>query len=171
MTNLQNFLDLIAFSEGTSTSRWTQNYGYDILVGGVDDKVLQDHIFTDYTTHPFVTRPAKMIRRVPLLYSTAAGRYQIIRPTWEALQTDLGFKNFDKFAQDCMAVELIRQHGALEYIQSGVIEPAIFICSKIWASFPGNNYGQPGGHTMVALLTKYASIESTQSKTTDQQII
>ena len=33
---LKSFLDLVAWSEGTSTSTHTQNDGYDVVVSGVD---------------------------------------------------------------------------------------------------------------------------------------
>ena len=40
-------------------------------------------------------------------------------------------------------------------IESGDIQGAITACSNIWASLPGNDYDQPGGHAMEALLAQY----------------
>ena len=45
---LKAFFDLIAFSEGTSTSPYTKNDGYDIIVDGLNSP----HIFEDYRGHP-----------------------------------------------------------------------------------------------------------------------
>jgi muramidase (phage lysozyme) len=66
--------------------------------------------------------------------------------------------NFEPFCQDCVAIELIKEHGALDAVQGGLIEQAIFLCSKVWASFPGNDYGQSGGHTMEVLEAKFKTI-------------
>ncbi|EFK8618523.1 glycoside hydrolase family 104 protein, partial [Escherichia coli] len=48
--NVKAFLDALAWTEGTSTSRYTKNDGYDIIVDGIDSP----HTFTDYSTHPAV---------------------------------------------------------------------------------------------------------------------
>jgi muramidase (phage lysozyme) len=162
-SNIKLFLDLIAYSEGTSTSKWTQNNGYDVLVGGSHDQA-GDHVFTNYSRHPFESRAPKIVRSTPLLVSTAAGRYQIILPTWKQLRLVLHLDSFNEFAQDCCAVELLKEHGAIEQIQAGAIEPAIYLTSRIWASFPGNDYGQ-GGHSMETLLTKYNELQSFVSST------
>lgn len=154
MSNLRLFLNLIAYSEGTSTSKWTQNDGYDVLVEGSHDKSTGDRVFVNYSRHPFESRAPKIVRSTPLLVSTAAGRYQVILPTWRQLRLKLHLADFSPFSQDCCAIELIKEHGALEQIESGAIEAGIFLCSKIWASFPGNDYGQ-GGKSMDMLLAFY----------------
>src|SRR4051794_39787289 len=57
---LVRFLNLIAFAEGTSTSPYTQNDGYDVIVNGMDGH----HEFTDYSEHPFaVGRPGIVFTR------------------------------------------------------------------------------------------------------------
>ena len=45
-------------------------------------------------------------------------------------------------------------------IAAGDIQGAINACSNIWASFPNNAYGQPGGNTMAVLLEKYQEFQS-----------
>ncbi len=40
-------------------------------------------------------------------------------------------------------------------IESGDIAGTIEACSNIWASLPGNDYYQPGGHKIEALLAQY----------------
>ena len=44
-TNRRAFLDMLAYSEGTSTSPATKDRGYDVIVTGIDGK---PEIFTDY---------------------------------------------------------------------------------------------------------------------------
>jgi lysozyme len=74
--------------------------------------------------------------------STAAGRYQIIKPTWLSLKSKLGLPDFSPASQDAAAIELIRQRGALADVQAGRIESAVNKCAKVWASLPGAGYGQ-----------------------------
>ncbi len=78
--NLKAFLDMLASSEGTSTSSATRNNGYDVIVTGVDEK---PEIFTDYSAHPFAAgRPSKVINSRGLT-SNAAGRYQCMCRYWK----------------------------------------------------------------------------------------
>ena len=151
---LEAFLSLIAWSEGTSTHPLTKDDGYDVLVSGVDGR----EIFTDYSIHPFESRPPTIVRRGdPPLTSTAAGRYQILHGIWYAYRTALGYTDFGHETQDHIARRLIEERGALSKISAGDIRGAITACSGTWASFPGNRYGQ-GGHSMDALLAQHAKI-------------
>lgn len=148
---LQKFLDLIAFSERTSTSHLTINNGYDVIVTGVDGP----EIFTDYAFHPFASgRPAKLIRANPPLRSTASGRYQLLIRWWIRYKVNLNLPDFSPTSQDAVALQQLKEQGAVDLILAGDIEGAIKSCSNIWASFPGNNYGQ-NAHSIGTLLDKY----------------
>lgn len=48
--NVVAFLDMLAWSEGTSTSPATKDRGYDVIVTGADRV---PEVFTDYSVHPF----------------------------------------------------------------------------------------------------------------------
>jgi muramidase (phage lysozyme) len=157
-TKLKAFLDLIAFSEGTSTSRITQADGYDVIVSGVDGP----SIFTDYTDHPFAQGGAVTVRRVPLLVSTAAGRYQVLARYWNAYKAQLHLPDFSPASQDAVALQQMKERGAVTMVEAGNVEGAIATCSNIWASFPGNTYGQ-GGENMATLLAKYAELAAVAS--------
>lgn len=151
---LQAFLDLIAFSEGTSTHPLTVNNGYDVIVTGVSGP----EVFTDFTDHPFMNgKPPVTVRRIPLLLSTAAGRYQIMRHWWQAYKEELRLPNFLPESQDAVAVRMITERGAIDLIESGNIGGAIAKCANIWASFPGNSYGQ-GGKQLSELMEKYGQL-------------
>jgi muramidase (phage lysozyme) len=153
--NLKSFLDLIAWSEGTSTSRVTQNNGYDVIVSGVEGP----SIFTSYADHPFADGRSPVVIRInPPLSSTAAGRYQVLVHWWQAYKTMLHLPDFSPDSQDLVAIQQIRERQALPMIEAGNIAGAISACCSIWASLPGNNYGQAGGHTLQALLVQYNTL-------------
>lgn len=155
---LRAFLDLIAFSEGTSTHPLTKNDGYDVIVSGVDGA----HIFSDYSDHPFAAgQPHIVIRRAPLLVSSAAGRYQLELKWWRIYRAQLGLKDFSPASQDAVALQQIRERKAIPMILAGHVDQAIAACSNIWASFPGNTYAQ-GGKSMETLLAKYSSLAGGQ---------
>lgn len=148
------FLDCLAWSEGTSASPLTKNDGYDVIVSGVDGP----EIFSVYVDHPFAFgRPAKVVRRVPLLTSTASGRYQVLLRWWRAYQTMLGLKDFSPASQDSVALRQMQEQGARAHLANGDIESAFYSCANIWASLPGNTYAQ-GGHTIQELTAKYQEI-------------
>jgi muramidase (phage lysozyme) len=151
---LQSFLSLIAFSEGTSTSPITKNNGYDIVVSGVDGP----SIFTDYSDHPFARGGSVTVRRVPLLVSTAAGRYQVLAKYFEVYKDRLGLPDFSPASQDAVAVQQMKERGAIDLIESGDVEGSITACAGIWASFPGNSYAQGGGRSMDTLVSKYKDL-------------
>lgn len=142
MKNLKKFLDLIAWAEGTS--RLGKQNGYDVVVGG--------SLFTDFSKHP-----NKLIEVRKGLKSTAAGRYQILKRYADHYCKQLKLKDFSPASQDAIAIQMIKEQGALGDIEAGRIEEAIVKCRNIWASLPGNSYGQPQKE-MAALLEKYKSL-------------
>nr|WP_318380449.1 glycoside hydrolase family 104 protein [uncultured Enterobacter sp.]DAL63570.1 MAG TPA_asm: lysozyme [Caudoviricetes sp.] len=124
------FLDMLAWSEGTDKpGQPTRNRGYDVIVGG--------SLFTSYADHP-----RKLVTLNPKLKSTAAGRYQLLSRYWDAYRIQLGLKDFSPASQDAVALQQIKERGALPLIDKGDIRQAIDRCSNIWASLPGAGYGQ-----------------------------
>lgn len=125
IVNVRAFLKGIRLGEGTS-----DDMGYYRIVGG--------QMFSDDSTHPHV--------RVYLprwkLYSTAAGAYQIIFPTWQGLCNQYGFTDFSPETQDMMAVALIAGRHALNDVISGLFAEAVDKCNEEWASLPGSKSGQ-----------------------------
>jgi len=153
MSRLQNlnpavgkFLDLIRYSEGTSTVRGSDD-GYNVLFGG--------ELFPSYADHPrkLITLP---INGRPVA-STAAGGYQLLSRYWDAYHKSLSLTGgFTPENQDRVAIQQIRERRALDDIKAGRIAEAIAKCSNIWASFPGNNYGQ-NPHKLEKLLQWWAA--------------
>lgn len=132
MTNIQAFLDMIAMSEGTYG---IGDNGYNVLVGSTKKTPL---LFTSYLDHPRIRKWLERYR----LFSTAAGRYQILARTFDAYKTQLGLRDFSPAAQDAITIQLIKERGALPDINEGRIPEAIRKCRNIWASLPGAGYGQ-----------------------------
>jgi muramidase (phage lysozyme) len=125
--NLSAFLDTIAVSEGTFGKG---DDGYDILCGG--------ERFHSYKHHPNIKV------HIPKLGidSTAAGRYQILFRYAQAYSQQLGLTDFSPESQDQIAIQMIKECGALDEIVRGDIAKAIRLCRSRWASFPGAGYGQ-----------------------------
>lgn len=129
--NLDAFLDMLAWSEGTDNGRQKTNFsGYDVVVGG--------GLFSGFHDHPrrLVFLPKLRIS------STAAGRYQLLSRYWDAYKKQLNLDSFSPDNQDRVAIQQIKERGALSHISAGRIITAITKCSNIWASLPGAGYGQ-----------------------------
>lgn len=139
--NLRAFLDALAFSEGTSTSPITKDRGYDVVVTGADGV---HELMTSYANHPFAAgRPPKLVNKLTGLRSTAAGRYQFLVRDWGHYKLKLGLPDFGPDSQDRWAIQLIKERRALDDIETGHFIIAVGKVSNLWASLPGNSYGQP----------------------------
>lgn len=125
--NEKAFLDMLAVSEGTYGHG---DNGYNVIVGG--------DLFHGYAKHPNVLVTLNKAG----LKSTAAGRYQFLKRTWDALALKLHLPDFSPASQDLAALELIAECGASDDVRSGRFADAVYKCRKIWASLPGAGYGQ-----------------------------
>jgi len=134
---IKAFLNLIARAEGTYNKG---DNGYNVIFGG--------STFSGYTVHP-----NKCIK-FRNTCSTAAGRYQFLKRTWDGLKSSIGLPDFSPASQDLAAIQLISQEGAINDIINGNIQTAINKVRNIWASFPGAGYGQ-GERSMSEMLTWY----------------
>lgn len=145
--NVCAFLDMLAYSEGTIGKG---DDGYNIIVGG--------STFSDYSQHPD--------REIYLpklnLSSSAAGRYQEIKATWDGLQKALKLPDFGPLSQDLSCIELIKERGAYDAVKNGFLQEAITLCEKEWASLPGAGYGQPEQKTavLVAAYTRAGGVDA-----------
>lgn len=139
--NVRAFLDTIAKCEGTYGKG---DNGYNVLVGG--------GLFNnEYKDHPLdYTKSAIHVRGE--LYSTAAGRYQIMRFNWfgqkenpaTGLKSMYSFTDFKPETQDRAAILLLKRRKAYDYIKEGKIKTALQTTTiyNEWASLPGNNFKQ-----------------------------
>lgn len=150
-TNRRAFLDMLAVSEGTSTSPATRCNGYDVIVTGAD-KIPE--IFTDFRDHPFNNgRKSKVINSKGLT-SNASGRYQFMLKDWAHYRKQLSLPDFGPESQDKWALQLIRERCALPLIDIGQFDLAVARVRNLWASLPGAGYNQPE-HPIAKLRAVY----------------
>jgi muramidase (phage lysozyme) len=131
MSNVDAFLTMIAVSEGTES---IGDHGYNCIVGST---VQNPILFASYADHPRLK-----IHLRPDLVSTAAGRYQILERYYDAYKFQLALKDFSPPSQDAIALQMIRERNALTDIEAGRFDEAVTKCANLWASLPGNTYGQ-----------------------------
>ena len=106
-----------AWSEGIDNGRQeTRNHGYDVIVGG--------ELFTDYLDHP-----RELVTLNPKLKSTGAGRYQLLSRWWDAYRKQLWPERLSPKSQDAVALQQIKERGALPMIDRGDIRQAIDRCT------------------------------------------
>ena len=140
-TNMGAFLDMIAWSEGTTRIKGSDN-GYNVVVGG--------KLFDGYADHPRVLVPFPKLG----IKSTAAGRYQLLSRYYDVYKKQLGLPDFSPSSQDAIAIQQIKERRAVADIESGDIQSAVIKCKNIWASLPGAGYGQHENN-MQACLDAY----------------
>lgn len=127
--NRKAFLDMIAWSEGTSKVKGSDN-GYNVIVGG--------GLFQGYADHP---RKAINLPKLGIK-STAAGRYQLLSRYFDVYKEMLKLPDFSPASQDAIAIKQLKECHALADIDEGRFEMAVHKCCRIWASLPGAGYGQ-----------------------------
>lgn len=154
--NVAAFLAMVRHSEGTAKAinPYCVCFGYKFTI-------------TDFSDHPavlgtWIGADGKIGEPLDFLgaayvgkRSTAAGAYQLIKPTWVSLKARLSLPNFTGPSQDAAAIELIREAGALDLVFGGRVAEGIAKCHGIWASLPGSTSGQPQ-RSMADLVRTYA---------------
>jgi len=155
-------LDTLAMAEGTIGQ---QNSGYNTHFGFDQTE--------DLSAHPGIIKGTGKLR------SDAFGRYQFLSPTWKSLGGAVksgpysgGGMDMSPANQDKGAVILINRRlglssaGELEKLleKEGLSSRIISRLSGEWASFPGNNYGQPTKKqsTLISFYNKKVKTQPTR---------
>ena len=125
--NVRKMLDLISYTEGTQAN------GYYTTFGGGRQSSLATH---ENRRKSFKQTDGKSN------VSSAAGRYQFIKSTWDGLAKQYGLKDFSERNQDIGALALIAQKGQLERVVAGDIKGAVSKLGGVWASLPSSTYKQ-----------------------------
>lgn len=156
MGNMAAFLRMIQDCEGTTRAADPYRVCYAYA-----------HTIQSFADHPAITGEWRGERLTdqqcrgaglgPGCVSTAAGAYQIIKPTWQGCKAALGLRDFSPASQDAAAIKLIEDAGAYNLIQQGRIVEAIDRCKRIWASLPGAGYAGQGMRTREWALARYES--------------
>jgi hypothetical protein len=121
VSNVKKFLDFLGAAEGAD---------YNVITGGGR--------FNSFDKHPGIV--GMVTQHGP---STAAGKYQITKTTYDDVAPKLGITDFSPQSQDRIALELIRRNGALEDVRSGNFGAAISKIGGTWASMPSSQYAGP----------------------------
>lgn len=130
-TNRRAFRDMLAYSEGVAPGV----DGYRTMFGG--------RLCASLADHPRQYFPFRDKNGV-LHTTSAAGRYQFLVRTWDALAAKLQLPDFGPASQDAACDELVRQRGALADVDAGRIGDAIAKCAPTWASLPGSAASRGG---------------------------
>ena len=69
--------------------------------------------------------PSQTCHAKPKLKSTGAGRYQLLSRWWDAYRSEAILKDFSPKSQDAVALQQIKERGALPMIDRGDIRQAI----------------------------------------------
>lgn len=125
--NVRKMLDLISYTEGTQAN------GYYTTFGGGRQSSLATH---ENRRKSFKQTDGKTN------VSSAAGRYQFLKGTWDSLAKQYGLKDFSERSQDIGALALIAQKGQLERVVAGDIKGAVSNLGSVWASLPSSTYKQ-----------------------------
>jgi muramidase (phage lysozyme) len=139
--NVRAALEMISRSEGT-------NGDYSLMVFGtvIKSALYPSLIGKKNVRIPKLDRYPNILVKVndKGLNSSAAGKYQIIQKTYLGAAASMGLTDFSPNTQDLIAVELIRNRGAIPYITKGDIKGALTktTLNKEWASLAGAGYGQ-----------------------------
>lgn len=152
--NLSAFLDMIAISEGTYG---IGDDGYNVLFGST---AKNPKLFDGYADHPRVKTwetNDNFIKNGKREYTTAAGRYQITKTTFDRYKKLLGLKDFSPASQDLIALSLIKACKADTAIETGKFDHALSQCACVWASLP-NGCGDQHENKPEFLKTSYLSL-------------
>lgn len=151
--NVSRFLNMIGMSEGTVKPGVD---AYRVGFGGSD--------IADLSAHPNI--------RVPFTQTdgrenvtTAAGKYQFLKGTWDDVSRKLGLQDFSPRSQDLAAIELLRRNGALQDVVKGDFNAAIKKSGSTWASLPSSPYAQPKRSAGFVARALDAAIPSAQAST------
>lgn len=156
-------LDTIAGSESP---------GYDVRYGGKK--------ITDYSQFP---AGGATITSGPNqgLTSSASGRYQFIRSTWNQQATKLGLTDFSPESQDAAAWDLAQTAYSRRYkgrdLEQDIQNPHLYsniarALSGEWSSLPGgietNRAGRQFAQNLTANLSKHQAAEAAQIQPSDE---
>jgi muramidase (phage lysozyme) len=95
--------------------------------------------FTSYSQHPNICQPFRNT------CSTAAGRYQFLKKTWDGLAEAKGFTDFGPANQDIGATVLFNRRGFINHDTTLSYTEFASAMDKIaweWSSLPPGHYGQ-----------------------------
>lgn len=125
--NVRKMLGLISYTEGT------QKHGAATAFGGGKLGSLKDH--------PRYLKEFKQTDGT-MNKTSAAGKYQFLKGTWDGVAKQYGLDDFGAHNQDLGAVALLVSRGAMPALLKGDFKTAVQKTGEEWASLPTSNYKQ-----------------------------
>ena len=152
--NVRAFLEAIKRCEGTAgqPDPYRVCYAYRHSIADLSD---HPAVTGEWRGEPLTDTQCRGAGYGPGCVSTAAGAYQITKPTWTPLKARLGLRDFGPAAQDAAAVQILRQCGAYERLAAGDLPGAVARARSTWASLPGANYAGQGMRSMSQVVAWY----------------
>lgn len=145
--NLKAFLSMVAHSELGDRILDQSNDGYDVLVGSTPNHVVLFNSFADH--------PRKVVDLGRGRFSSAAGRYQILKRYFDFYKSLLKLKDFSPASQDAIAVQMIKECKAISDVEAGNFDVAVDKCKSRWASLPGAGYEDQHMNDLADLRDAY----------------
>ncbi len=145
--NLAAFLYMIRRAEHNAHDAQTGN-AYNVVYGGATFRNMADHpaITGEWSGKTLSDAMCARAGYGPGCVSTAAGAYQIIKPTWMRVRRPgawgAALTDFSAPAQDEAARRLLIEQNALDMVRAGDLAGAVYRVAPVWASLPGYSYGQ-----------------------------
>ena len=128
LANARDYLNMLAASEGTATQG---NNGYNIMFRG--------GVFNDYSAHPN-QRHEYIDKQGRKGVSTAAGRYQFLKGTYDGVAKQLGITDFSPESQDKVAIALMLQKG-VDFNDGADLASNVGRINNVWTSLAGSTLG------------------------------
>ena len=107
--------------------------GVDFLDGAIRGRRNDPWRFADFSTHPGPGHNG---------VSTEAGLYRITREVWREYGARMDLLDFCAETQELIAVEVLRDVGALGKIQAGDIDASLLAAAPVWPGLPKAPAGQ-----------------------------
>lgn len=144
-------LDVLSFTEGTGSHYGKVVNGTVLSSPNFPDLVGKKNVsVTDLSKHPNI-----LVQVNSSIKSTAAGRYQFLKGTWDGL----GMSDFSAASQDVAAVKLMKRRGMIQPLLEGDVAKAVHKGAPEWASLPkeggGSYYGGQTARSLEQIEAKY----------------
>lgn len=115
--------------------------------GGRYNVAFGNKTFSSYSQHPNISTKFQTLEKdgngnYKTDVSTAAGAYQILKPTWDAVAKKYGLKDFSPDSQDRAALYLaLEKPGMYDAIKAGDVRKMVGLVNNVWTSLPGSTVG------------------------------
>lgn len=153
-TNMQAVQTMVMRAEGTANQPdpFRVCYGYKHTIFNLSD---HPAVTGEWKGEPLSATQCKGAGFGPGCVSTAAGAFQINKPTWLEAKRALGLPDFTEASQRKAMAWIVGQQGATSAVERGDIQSVIKLISKRWASLAGAGYAGQQERSLGTLIAYY----------------